>query len=205
MLTSYALNQDVRSALRKIRDKTKDIPDDRKASRETARERLADYGKVTDFGIDVDIANKGTYTRVEFQHNGYHINLTTGKRYNVVSEVGRRGPQRWCQCGTSFRTADGIFLQESKSTVNCKDHLYVIDLSDEDRINDVLAKFGDGRTSLYVSSGRYGWKSGICEGDVEDWQLGISPRKPTKLWEVKLGKMLAAQRSLIGKLRPAER
>jgi len=205
MLTSYALNQDVRSALREIRDKTKDIPDDRKASRKVAIERLAGYGDVTDFGIDVDIPNKRTYTRVELQHNGYHINLTTGKRYNVVSEVGRPGPRRRCHCSVSFRMADGIFVGESKSTANCEEHDYVLGLSDEGRINDVLAKFGDGRASLYVSSGRYGWKSGMCEGDVEDWQIGISPRRPTKLLELKLGKLLAAQRRLIGQLRAAER
>jgi hypothetical protein len=209
MLTKNALKQGVRSALRQIYNKTRDLPNDRAPSYRIARERLAGYGEVMDFGMDAELSTRQKeLIRVEFQHDGYKITINTGKRYNVISEVGRRGPRRPCFCGVTYRVADNIFLAELKSSPKCpKEHKSMLfdNIKAEDDINAILEKYAGVDTSLYLSSGRYGWKSGICTGDVEDLQLGISPRKQTKIWELELRELLAAQRKLIGHLRTAER
>jgi hypothetical protein len=210
MLSTYALKQDVRSILKQMNKGTKDIVPDSllkeyQANYETVRERFADMGEVCDFGFDTNFDIKKDCGVAEFLHDGYHMNFTVSGRYNVVSELKRRGPKRKCYCSTAFRLAKGLLRQKPNSLGNCKEHLFVLEDKDEKRIGNILQHYEDGNTGLYVTSGRYSWKSGICTGDAEDLQLGISPRKQTKIWELELRELLAAQRKLIGHLRTAER
>jgi hypothetical protein len=213
MFSRYALQQDVLSVLKQADKGTKDIapgksPKQFRANYQTARERLADLGEVIGFGYDYVVGSEREDRTVTFRHNGYTVELTVGGRYNVLSEMGRRGPKRQCHCSNAFRTtASGNVLQDSDVNLKCERlaHLFILKEEDENRIGDILQRYEDGSTGLHVNSGRYGWKSGICEDSVKGFQQGISPRKQTKIWELELRELLAAQRKLIGQLRTAER
>jgi hypothetical protein len=211
MLSTYALKQDVGSVLKKINEEMKDLPvgSDIKVLRKSynaARERLEKLGEVMLFGIDMDVNTGVAGSDVGFEHAGYNITFTIGGRYNVVSEVRKRGPTRACYCSTVLRAARGSVFEESNSAAGCDRHQLTLSTTKAgNKIGNILKKYEDSSTSLYVGSGRHGWKSGICEGNTKVWQLGVSPRKQTKLWELELGELLAAQRKLIGHLRAAER
>jgi len=210
MFSRYALQQDVLEILKQADKGTKDIvpgksPKQLRANYVAARERLTDLGEVVDFGYTYMIGRKCEDRTVTFRHGGYNIELTVSGRYNVASELKRRGPRRQCYCSTAFRLAKGHLRREPNPLGNCGKHIIVLEEKDEKSIGNILRHYEGGNTGLFIGSGRYTWRSGICEGNLKDWQLGVSPRKQTKLWELELHELLAAQRKLITTLRRAER